>query len=109
MVELEDEAELRVAQLAPLCPAHFRDVPAFVLDVPVLGTVEGAQDVQQRALARPRAPLDGEELAGADRDVGVLQHLHGAVAHAERLAHAGGLEDRAIGAGGDGMGWRVDL
>ena len=107
MVELEDEAELRVAQPAARRAVHLGDVLAAIFDGAVVGGVEGAEDVQERALARAAAPLDGDELAGLQRQVHVLEHLHGAVAHAERLLHALRAQDRPAGGRRDGgRGWK---
>src|SRR3954468_18704145 len=72
VVELKDKSKLSIAQPTPLDAAELRDVGAVVDDGAGVGVVERAQDVQQRALARSAASLDGDELARANRKVCLL-------------------------------------
>ena len=86
VVELVDEAEGVVAQ--PPCAARHRATtgrwPSSVT-APGAGTVEAAQQVQQRALARARGADDGHRFAARHLEVDAPQHGHRDVAQAEGL------------------------
>ena len=73
VVELEDEAEGLVAQLVALAGRQVVDASAVEADAALVGPVEGAEQVQQRALAGAGGADDAEELAGADVQVDAAQ------------------------------------
>ena len=96
VMELEDEADLPVPHRRErgggLLAVHQPVEP----DLARRRRVEGAQQVEQRALARAARPHDGDELPPAHRQVHARQHLdRGAVAAAVQLPESLGLEDRA--------------
>src|SRR5581483_5559677 len=66
---LEDEAEGAQPQLGELVVAELGQVAAFEEHVAGGGTVERAEELQQRRLARPARPLQRDELARLDRQV----------------------------------------
>ena len=65
---LEDEADVRAAQLGELRVVHLRDVLAGDVDAAGGRLVEPGQDVHQRGLAGPRGAHDRGELAARDVD-----------------------------------------
>src|ERR1700691_5406183 len=75
MMKLVDEANAAVAQLATLALAKRVDIAAVDLNVPGVGAIEPAQDLQQRGLAGARGANDGEPLAAPDGKVKPRQHL----------------------------------
>ena len=64
VIELEDHAELAVAQAVAGRGRQVVDPLAGVIDFALVGRIERAQQVQQRALARAALADDGQELAG---------------------------------------------
>src|SRR5271157_2529699 len=56
--------------------------------------VHARQDVHERALARPRRPDDGDELAPAHRERYVAQRVHGRALGAVGLPHPTERDDR---------------
>ncbi len=76
MVELEDEADLAVAETRQLAVALRRQVLAIEPHLAARRPIERAQDVQQRALADPGLPDDGDALAGADVEIEPGEHPH---------------------------------
>ena len=54
------------------------DVAAVDLDRAVADRLQSGDDPQQRGLAAARRPHQHQELAIADGEIDVLQHLHGA-------------------------------
>ena len=69
MVKLENEAERLIAQLVALLGRHIVDTAALQIDAALVGTVQGAQQVQQRAFAGAGRADDAEELAVFDGEV----------------------------------------
>jgi hypothetical protein len=91
---LEDEADLRVADLGPLVAVETRDVDA-VQPVGARGRpVEAAQDVHERRLAGARGAHDGDQLPGLDREVDPLQGVNLDLAHLVDLRQVADLDDR---------------
>ena len=74
-MELEDEADLAVAERGQLALAHRRQRLAVEPDLARGRPVERAEDVQQRALADPGLADDDHLLARRDVEVEVAQHL----------------------------------
>ena len=67
VIELEDHAELAVPQRVAGRGRQIVDPPAVVVDFALVGRVERAQQVQQRALARAALADDRQELARGER------------------------------------------
>ena len=78
--ELEDEADVRPAQLRQLVVGHRRDVVAGDLDGAVGRLVEAGEDVHERRLARARRAHDGDELALRDVERDAAERVDGGVA-----------------------------
>ncbi len=95
MVELEDESDLPVAELSRGAAIEIGVARAVEPDVAAARRVEGAKQVQQRALPRPGGADDGDELAAPHVEVDAAQHLEGlAVAARVDLPDRPGLEQR---------------
>ena len=75
VVELEDEAERLVAQLIAALRRQVVDASAVEEDFALVGPVEGAEQVQQRALAGAGGADDAEELARLDLQIEAAQHF----------------------------------
>ena len=86
MVELVDETERTVAQIAALGLGNREGVAPHQRDFSGSRRVESAQQMQQRAFARARGADDGKRLAGADVQVDLMQHRHVDPALAKSLA-----------------------
>ncbi len=94
MVKLEDEPQAPVAQLVAVLLAQRIVRPAVQDDLARGRRVERAQQVQQRALARPARPDDRHGLAAMHPEVDVIQHLdERPVAASKHLADPASLED----------------
>src|SRR5262245_19509162 len=76
MIKLEDEAEGAIAQDVAGARRQAVDASPVEADRPLIRLVEGAHQVQQRALARARRADNREELAIAHLELDALQHLH---------------------------------
>ena len=63
MIELENHAEPPVSQGIAAGGGQVVDPPALEVDLPLVGGVEGAQQVQQGALARAALADDRQEFA----------------------------------------------
>jgi hypothetical protein len=74
VVELVDEAERRVPHRAALGLAHRAEGAAAHVDCATARRIEPAEQMQQRRLARARAPHDGDVLPGPDLEVDAVQH-----------------------------------
>ena len=95
VIELEDHAELAVAQRVAAGGGQVVDPPAVEVDFALVRGVERAQQVQQRALARAALPDDRQKLALAD-------------AHAQRRAARAPHRPLAVAlvqVGGGQCGW----
>jgi hypothetical protein len=79
---LEDEAELRVAQVGELRLAHRLDGDAVEHVVSARRLVEAAEDVQHRRLAGARRAHDRHQLTGVHREVHAAERVHRTVAFA---------------------------
>ena len=90
---LEDEADVAPAHAGELALGASVQAAADHLDRARLGPVEGAEQVQQRRLARARAPDDGHQLARAHLDGGAVEHAPGGAAAAVRLHEAPRRDD----------------
>ena len=78
LVELEDKADVPVAegsQLALVQPLHLR---AVYRDRPRVRPVQRPHDLQERGLARPAGAHDAEHLAALHVQADAPQHLQGA-------------------------------
>ena len=72
--ELEDEAHPAPPQRAQRALRGARHALAADLDDPGVGAVEPAEQVQQRRLARARAPEHRDDLAGGHLEVRAVEH-----------------------------------
>ena len=75
VVELEDEAEGLVAQLVAAARRQVVDALAVEMDLALVGPVEDAEQVQQRALAGAGGADDAQELARMHLQVEAAQHF----------------------------------
>ncbi len=94
MEELEDEADVVAAQGVQLALGGARHPPSGDLDLAGVGPVEAAEQVQERRLARPAAAEDGDDLARADVEIGVVEDPARAAPAAHRLDEAAGGDER---------------
>ena len=93
-MELVDEAERAVAQLAARLLVERVDVAAGDLHDTRGRTVEPAEDLQQRGLAGARRTDDRQAFAGANAQVHALQHLQVDGPLAERALDARSFHDQ---------------
>jgi hypothetical protein len=89
VVELEYKPDVTIAVLVLPTRSEGAEVVAREGDRTRIsvGTVESAEKMQERALARARTADDRNPLAGGDVDRGVAQHRHPDLAEVVRLAH----------------------
>src|SRR5207244_11479290 len=69
-------------ELGQLSVAHAHEIPALEVDLPARRSIERAEQLEKRRLARPARSYDDDELAGADLEVDVVNgsYLTGALA-----------------------------
>ena len=77
-MELEDEADVAVAELHELGVRRDREPDAVDPDLAGVDAVETAEHVQQRALADAGGPDDRDHLAPLDAHVETAQHADSA-------------------------------
>ena len=77
VVELEDEAHVAVAEIREAAVVEGEDVDAGDLQAAGRGPVEGAEDVEEGALADSGGPGDGQGLTGGDVEIHPLEHRQG--------------------------------
>src|SRR5437016_2649052 len=94
MIKLENKPELSVAQMTAFGGRELDKIAPLELDAPAVGLIQRAHDVQQRALARPRPPLNGDELSGADRQIHSFEDFDPAVSHLKDAMDPGRSENR---------------
>ena len=75
MVELKDEADFLVPEGSQLSAAQTREITAVEKDLALRGEIEGAEKVQERALAGSARSHDAHHLARANGQVHSPQHL----------------------------------
>src|SRR5258705_205391 len=93
MMELEDESHLPVPELGGGAGVEVGVARAVEPDVAAARRVEGAEQVQQGALPRPRGADDGDELPAPHVEIDAAQDLEGlAVAAGVDLPDRPGLE-----------------
>ncbi len=93
VVALEHEAEVVAAQQRQLIAGQVGGVDAAEQVVPAARRVEAADDVEAGRLARAAGPHQGDELAGFDAEINVIEGDHGGVALAVDLADLLELDD----------------
>ena len=76
MVELEDEAERLIAQPIALLGGQIVDALGVEKNAALVGLVERAEQMQQRALAAAGTADDAEKLAGVHFEIHSGQHRH---------------------------------
>jgi len=76
MVELEDETEGSVSKVVAIDAWGCEDIPLSEDNGPLVGSVQRAQEVQERAFTASGGPHDGKELSFAHLEVDALQHGH---------------------------------
>ncbi len=74
VIELKDEPKSPVPHQVALALGQFVDALALEEDLACLGPIEQAQDVQERALARPAGAHDREHFASLDFEIDAAQH-----------------------------------
>jgi len=95
MMELKDEAQLGVPQLGQGVGVQVGVAGAVEPDIAAGGPVQGAEQMQQRALPGSGRADDGNELAAVHLELHRAQHFERLpVAAGEHLAHAASLEQR---------------
>ena len=85
---LEDEADRVAADHRPLRPRRGGQVPPVQPDRARGGSVQRADQVQQRGLARPRRAQHHHERGLIDMQVDVIDRLDHSLTHPEPAAHA---------------------
>jgi hypothetical protein len=76
---LEDDADLLAAEAHALVLGHRRQLLAVDPEAASRGFVEGAEQIDQRALARAGGPHHREPFAGVDAQVHLIERLERAV------------------------------
>ena len=74
-MKLEHEADMTVAEVAELLRRQLTDIDTVDNDSSTVGLVEGADNLQQRGLARSAGAYDAHHLAAVDMQVDALEHL----------------------------------
>ena len=92
MEELEDEADLLAADAGELLVGERADLVAVETVGAGAGSIEAADDVEQRRLARPRRSHDRDVLAIGDGLVDAGQRVDRLVADDEGAPNAGELD-----------------
>ena len=85
LVELEDEAHVAVAEVGELLLRERGGVDAVDTYRTAVGTVEGADNLQQGGLAGAAGADDADDLAAVDVEVNAFQYLQGAEALGDAL------------------------
>ena len=88
-MELEDEADMSVAELCEGFLAESEDILPVDEDLSVGGAVECAEDLQERGLAGAALADDGEYLALLHAEVHAFQHFQ----RAEGLVQVAGFNE----------------
>ena len=96
VVELIDEAQVLVAPAALRGGVHGREIAAGQLHAAGARRIEAAEQVQERALARPRGADDGHGFAARDAEIDAAQDLDIEIAFVEAFAQAAAREHRLI-------------
>jgi hypothetical protein len=96
VVRLEDEPDLRAADVCAPRLVERRHLLAVELVRARCRAVEAAEDAEQRRLARAGTPHDRDELAVADDEVDRPQRLDGELAAAVDLSDPGQLDDGGV-------------
>jgi hypothetical protein len=99
VVELEDEADRPVPERRQLGAGEPGQLVVAEADGAARWQVEGADAVEQRALAGAGGPDDGHHLALADGDVDPPEHVQRAPHVHEALLQRAHLDERAAGCG----------
>jgi hypothetical protein len=94
--ELEDEAEIGGPEPGPLALAETADLAPVESQPPLARRVEGAEQVEQRALAAARGTDDRDQLARLDPHRDPVQHLDCPGAERIALADSVELQDRTV-------------
>ena len=87
LVELEDEADVLVAESGQLLATEAARLRAVYNEAPAIRRVQRADNLEQGGLARAAGAYDRHDLARVDGQVDSLQHLQGT----ETLCYAFGL------------------
>src|SRR5690349_345898 len=80
MGRLKDEAEVMAAHVRPLALVHRAEVATKERHPAAGGGIQPGDDVEQRRLARARAPANGDDAPLADRQRHPPQRRHDAIA-----------------------------
>src|SRR6185437_8233491 len=70
---LKDEANLLIAEVSELLLAERRDVDAIDEDLPLVGSQQATEHVEERRLAGARSALHADELAARHVQVDIAQ------------------------------------
>ncbi len=92
-MELEDEADVPIPERHPLVVGHPAEAAAVEDDLAALGTVEAADQVQQRALADAAGADDRDHLATLDRQRQITKHVDVLRADAIALVQGGDFDE----------------
>jgi len=79
VVELEDEADMTIAEGSEHVGCLVKDVDAVDQYRAFVGRIEGSQEVEQRAFAGAGSTDDGDHLTSFHGDIDALEYLEGAV------------------------------
>ena len=97
MIELEDHAELAIAQRIAAAGGKVVDTRSVVVDLARVRPVQQSQQVQQRTLARAAGADDRDELAGLDVEIDVFEDGNLDLPFAIAFAQCEGLQPRRSG------------
>ncbi len=87
IVKLKNKAHVPIAELRPIVIVECQDVDVTDLQLTLCWSIQGAQDVEQRALAHPGCTGNGDGLTLPQFNIDPTQHLKVLVAAAVDLAH----------------------
>jgi hypothetical protein len=88
-MELEHEPDVSVPKLDHVGIAHRRDLSIRHVDGTGVRSIEGAEQVQQRALANARCADDRQHLALRHLEIEIAEHVNALAADDERFVESG--------------------
>jgi len=91
---LEDESDRPQPELGQLSVAHPREIPTFELDLAARRSIQRAEQLKERRLARSAGADDDDELAAADLQVEVAHRPYFSGALAVHTIHVSQRVDR---------------
>ncbi len=88
-MELEDKADPSIAKLCLLRLGHAKEVLPIERDGPTARCIQGADNVEQGALASPRGSNNGNQFTALNLKIDSLEHGHFVSSHREGFLEVG--------------------